>query len=264
MSDPDSEFIRALKKFQHGTLVAMTDGDVVVPFPSASMRSYSPYKSTFLTERFADWRWHIRHSGFVDDHVQSTLRSAFLQRLDEHVDHSVEVEEHAMGLDAASTPRYPSIEGYDCDNKQEVEFPYKMLCQQQQALPWRRIDVTVEPSGVKGKLRLHDWPINKMQPPGCRADEFIDLLCDMIGLDHGMIPVVVPDAPDGEELAAQEKPVGKGSESAATSHETASSTMSPTSSGNVSSDTESYELFPSASNPSSDAESCELFPTVHA
>ncbi|POM79781.1 hypothetical protein PHPALM_2475, partial [Phytophthora palmivora] len=43
MSDPDSEFIRSLKRFNHGTLVAMTDGDVVVPYPSASMRSYSPY-----------------------------------------------------------------------------------------------------------------------------------------------------------------------------------------------------------------------------
>lgn len=189
MSDPDSEFIRALKEFKYGTLVAMTDGDVVVPFPSASMRSYSPYKSTFLTERFVDWRWHIRHYGFADGCDCDADQAAFVDRLNAHVDHIVDVEEHEVGLDASTAPRFPSIEGYDCDNKHEVEFPHSMLCHQQQAKSWRRIDVTVEPGGVKGKMRLHDWPINKMQPPGCRADEFIDLLCDMIGIDHGMKPV---------------------------------------------------------------------------
>jgi len=189
MSDPDSEFIRALKKFKHGTLVAMTDGDVVVPFPSASMRSYSPYKSTFLTERFVDWRWHIRHFGFKEACGCDPDQAVFVDRLDAHVDHSIAVDENEAGLDATSAPRFPSIEGYDCDNKHEVEFPHSMLCHQQQAKSWRRIDVTVEPGGVKGKMRLHDWPINKMQPPGCCADEFIDLLCDMIGIDHGMKPV---------------------------------------------------------------------------
>lgn len=200
MSDPDSEYIRALKKFKHGTLVAMTDGDVVVPFPSASIRSHSPYKSTFLTERFADWRWHIRHSGFTEHGGDSLEHTAFVERLNEHVDHSVEINPDEMGLDASTTPRFPSVEGYDCDNKQEVEFPHSMLCNQQQAMCWRRIDVTVEPSGVKGKLRLHDWPINKMQPPGCRADEFIDVLCEMIGVDHGMKPIPENCVEEGAEI----------------------------------------------------------------
>jgi hypothetical protein len=46
---------------------------------------------------------------------------------------------------------------------------------------------------MKGKMRLHDWPINKMQPPDCRAGEFIDLLCDMVGADHQMRPLATPD-----------------------------------------------------------------------
>lgn len=192
MSDPDSEFVRSLKRFRNGTLVAMTDGDVVVPYPSASMRSHSPYVSTFLTERYMDWRWHIRHSGFTEGGDQPAY-AAFLDRLNSKIDTSIEIEESELGLDASCAPRFPSIEGFDCDNKQEVEFPHEMLCRLQQALPWRRIDVTVEPCGVKGKMRLHDWPINKMQPPDCRADEFIDLLCDMIGADHQMRPLTTPD-----------------------------------------------------------------------
>ncbi|KAK1947181.1 hypothetical protein P3T76_001191 [Phytophthora citrophthora] len=192
MSDPDSEFARSLKRFRNGTLVAMTDGDVVVPYPSASMRSYSPYVSTFLTERYMDWRWHIRHSGFTEGAAQPTY-AAFLERLNAKIDTSIEIEESELGLDASCAPRFPSIEGFDCDNKQEVEFPHEMLCRLQQVLPWRRIDVTVEPCGVKGKMRLHDWPISKMQPPDCRADEFIDLLCDMIGADHQMRPLTTPD-----------------------------------------------------------------------
>ncbi|CAI5724882.1 unnamed protein product [Peronospora destructor] len=195
MSDPDSEFVRSLKRFQHGTLVAMTDGDVVVPYPSASICSNNPYVSTFLTKRYTDWRWHIHHSGFAKDVGTSGTRpaySAFLERLNSKVDSSTKIEDHELGLNANCTPKYPSIEGFDCDNKQEVEFPHEMLCSLQQVLPWRRIDVTVEPGGMIGKMRLHDWPINKMQPPDCRADEFIDLLCDMIGIDHEMRPLATP------------------------------------------------------------------------
>ncbi|KAG7381215.1 hypothetical protein PHYPSEUDO_006301 [Phytophthora pseudosyringae] len=196
MSDTDSEFVRSLRRFRYGTLVAMTDGDVVVPYPSASMRSHSPYVSTFLTERYMDWRWHIRHSGFAECDDSGRIYpayAAFLERLDSKIDTSIEIEKHELGLDARCAPRYPSIEGFDCDNKQEVEFPHEMLCRLQQVLPWRRIDVTVKPCGVKGKMRLHDWPINKMQLPDCRADEFIDLLCDMIGADHQMRPLMTPD-----------------------------------------------------------------------
>ncbi|CAH0480980.1 unnamed protein product [Peronospora belbahrii] len=195
MSDPNLEFIRSLKRFQYGTLIAMTDGDVVVPYPSASIRSHSPYASTFLTERYTEWRWHVHHSGFAVDACGRTnpAHSAFLEQLNSKVDRLTKIKNHELGLDASCTPRYPSIEGFDCDNKQEVEFPHEMLCSLQQVLPWRRIDVTVEPCGVKGKMRLHDWPINKMQSPDCYADEFIDLLCDMIGADHEMRPLVTPD-----------------------------------------------------------------------
>ncbi|GMF20128.1 unnamed protein product [Phytophthora lilii] len=143
-----------------------------------------------------DWRWHIHHSGFADSNGigrSNPAYTAFMKRLDSKIDASIEIEKHELGLDASCAPRFPSIEGFDCDNKQEVEFPHEMLCKLQQTLSWRRIDVTVEPCGMKGKMRLHDWPINKMQPPDCRADEFIDLLCDMIGADHQMRPLTTPD-----------------------------------------------------------------------
>ncbi|RLN68835.1 hypothetical protein BBJ28_00002717 [Nothophytophthora sp. Chile5] len=206
MSEPESEFVRSLRRFQHGTLVAMTDGDVVVPYPSASMRSFSPYGSTFLTERFLDWRWHIRHSGFtMESDGDSDGDATFMEKLNAKVDSSIDVEQHELGLDATTAPRFPSIEGFDCDNKREVEFPHEMLCSLQGSLPWRRIDVTVEPCGVKGKMRLHDWCINKMQPPDCKANEFIDLLCDMIGADHQMRPLPTPEtagnAQEGPALA---------------------------------------------------------------
>lgn len=185
----DLQFYHALKQFRYGTLVAMTDGDVVVPYASASIRNFNPYPSNFLTDRFTDWRWHVNHSGFTSapaEGKRGERHAEFMRKLDARVDTSVEIENFSVGLDVTTSPRYPSIEGYDADNKQEVEFSYSMISSLQQAVPWRRIDVTIEPLGVKGKLRLHDWGINKMQPSGCRADEFIDLLCDMIGHDHEM------------------------------------------------------------------------------
>ncbi|KAJ8577806.1 hypothetical protein ON010_g1400 [Phytophthora cinnamomi] len=184
--------------------------------------------------------------------------AAFLERLNSKIDTSIEVEKHELGLDATCAPRYPSIEGFDCDNKQEVEFPHQMLCSLQHSLPWRRIDVTVEPCGMKGKMRLHDWPINKMQPPDCRADEFIDLLCDMIGADHQMRPLTTPDTvgiiheSPALALARRLRNAAKrtdgnatsdsgGADSDADAHH--SGTTSPTSSSVTSSDT-NVEHFP--------------------
>lgn len=198
----DLQFFHALNQFRYGTLVAMTDGDVIVPYASASIRNFNPYPSNFLTDRFTDWRWHVHHSGFTSgpDASDSSERHAeFLKKLDAKVDKTVDIEHFAVGLDVTMSPRYPSIEGYDADNKQEVEFSYSMISSLQQAVPWRRIDVTVEPLGVKGKLRLHDWPINKMQPPGCRANEFIDLLCEMIGHDHEMDALPESSSSEGDD-----------------------------------------------------------------
>ncbi|KAL4155051.1 hypothetical protein PRNP1_007165 [Phytophthora ramorum] len=260
MSDTESEFIRSLKRFRHGTLVAMTDGDVVVPYPSASMRSYSPYVSTFLTERYMDWRWHVRHSGFGENDDSGRTNpayAAFLGRLNSKIDSSIEVKEQELGLDATCAPRYPSIEGFDCDNKQEVEFPHDMLCRLQHALPWRRIDVTVEPCGMKGKMRLHDWPISKMQPPDCRADEFIDLLCDMIGADHQMRPLPTPDTVGNvhespalalaRRLRNAAKRTGGAVESDVEAHHsgmnTPTSTQSPTSGSSIASSDTNAEHF---------------------
>lgn len=192
----DSEFIRALQRFRFGTLVAMTDGDVVVPYASASIRNYNPYPSVPLTERFPEWRWHVHHSGFE-------ASSELVEALDRKVDTSVESEQLHVGLDVSASPRFPSVDGYDADNKQEVEFSYEMIANLQRAVPWRRIDVTVEPFGVKGKMRLHDWALCKMQPPGCRADEFIELLCTMLGHDHSMepLPPSVDDTQHAETTA---------------------------------------------------------------
>lgn len=190
MSDHDSEFITALRRFRHCTLVAMADGDMVVPFASASIRNFNPYPSVLLSKNFPSWRWHVRHAGF--DNAPANLR----RRLDDCVDELVEIENADAGLDVATSERFASIEGeYDSDNKREVEFTFDMIQRQQAAVAWRRIDIIVEPSGVKGKLRLHDWPVNKAQPPDCRAMEFIDLLTDVIGVDHGLNLRKLPEPP---------------------------------------------------------------------
>lgn len=201
------EYLNALKQFRFGTLVAVTDGDVIVPYASASIRNFNPYPSTFLTERFTDWRWHVYHSGFTTTTTTTMTTAAegddaetitFLKKLEDRMGQTKELADLHAGVDVSccTCERFQSADGYDCDNKEEVEFPYAMIHALQQAIPWRRIDVTIEPFGVKGKLRLHDWGINKMQPPGCRAHEFIDLLCDMVGNDHNL--ELLPNAPDEE------------------------------------------------------------------
>ncbi|KAJ0404954.1 hypothetical protein ATCC90586_002713 [Pythium insidiosum] len=179
----------ALQRFRHCTLVAMADGDVVVPFASASIRNFNPYPSLLLSKTYAQWRWHVRHHGF------SEASSELLARLNARVDESLVVEDEKKGTNVSSVEdveRFESIEGYDCDNKHDVEFAFDLLKNQQSAVSWRRVDVLVEPSGVKGKMRLHDWPINKMQQPDCLAMEFIDLLSDVIASDHGL-PIVACD-----------------------------------------------------------------------
>jgi hypothetical protein len=175
--------------------MAMADGDVVVPFPSASIRNFNPYPSLLLTKKFDAWRWHIRHYGFHKSAPE------LLARLSDHVDELLEIEpDHVLaGLDVTQSERFASVEGeYDSDNKHEVEFTYDLIMRQQAAVPWRRIDILVEPSGVKGKLRLHDWPINKMQLPDCGALQFIDLLTDVLSADHGLelrrLPVPLSEA----------------------------------------------------------------------
>lgn len=193
----------ALQRFSHCTLVAMTDGDVVVPFPSASIRNFSPYPSYFLTKQFANWRWHLRHFGFTDP--------AIVKLLDSKVDPELVIEHPTKGMDVVLGPRYESVAGFECDNKQEVEFPYTMIFNQQQAVPWRRIDLNVEPSGVMGKFRLHDWSINKMQAPDCLSLEWIDVLCEVIGSDHGLksqaqsSSVSAPVSPSAVDTFAQDE-----------------------------------------------------------
>ncbi|KAL9645329.1 hypothetical protein ABK040_002528 [Willaertia magna] len=43
MSIPDSDFIKALLKFKYRTLVSAVHFDIIVPFPSSSIRSFNPY-----------------------------------------------------------------------------------------------------------------------------------------------------------------------------------------------------------------------------
>jgi hypothetical protein len=64
-----------------------------------------------------------------------------------------------------------------------VEFSFE-IAQNLHSIPWRRIDLTVEPVGVQGRFRLHDWPIGKAQVVDSRSKEFVELLCEMIGFDH--------------------------------------------------------------------------------
>uniref|UniRef100_K3WHW0 DUF676 domain-containing protein n=1 Tax=Globisporangium ultimum (strain ATCC 200006 / CBS 805.95 / DAOM BR144) TaxID=431595 RepID=K3WHW0_GLOUD len=192
MTNPEFEYLNALKRFRSGTLVAMTDGDMLVPYASASIRNFNPYPSAMLTDKFTEWRWHVHHSGFTTPvETDSCPPPPFWRKLGSRVNlATITIEKLHVGVDVSTCERFQSVEGYDADNKQEVEFPYAMIQRLQQAIPWRRIDVTVEPCGVKGKFRIHDWPINKMQPPGCRADEFIDLLCEMVGHDHELEPLL--------------------------------------------------------------------------
>ncbi|DAZ94955.1 TPA: hypothetical protein N0F65_000334, partial [Lagenidium giganteum] len=180
LCDPQLPFITALKAFRFCTLVALADGDLMVPYASAAIRNFNPYPSNAITESHPEWRWHVRHSGFA------VSCGSFLKHLESKVDPKMQVENFKMGLDVGTSPRYTSEDCYDCDNKREVEFKFEMMQNLQRAVPWRRIDLLLEPGSVKGKMSLHDWPINKCQVPDSRADEFIELLCEMIGSDHHM------------------------------------------------------------------------------
>jgi hypothetical protein len=124
MSEPDSLFLFCLNKFRHRTLVAMTDGDVVVPYASASIRNFNPYPSNSLSGQFSTWRWYIQHSGFSNEDEDA---SAFVQKLDQKVDASMTLpiqsdeSDHdflTRGLNLnISSQRYQSEDGMDCDNK---------------------------------------------------------------------------------------------------------------------------------------------------
>src|SRR5690606_30361554 len=46
----EKDYIECLSKFKFRTLIAIPHGDIIVPFPSASLRSFNPYKEPEVYE----------------------------------------------------------------------------------------------------------------------------------------------------------------------------------------------------------------------
>lgn len=71
MSQPGSEWMRALGHFAHRTLVAMVEHDLSVPYAAAAVQRASPHAPV----GYGESKWHVaRHAGFSSDVVAHALR----------------------------------------------------------------------------------------------------------------------------------------------------------------------------------------------
>jgi pimeloyl-ACP methyl ester carboxylesterase len=168
----DEAYLLGLRIFQHRTLVALTYGDLMVPFASASLRDENPYPPLPLASVSTglQFEWEFCHSGFCP-----SLQQMFL---DDESNGSC-AEERRPSL--ASPPTDESL--FSSDERGQIEFLPSML-ERLGGLEWRRLELSVRPNAVREKFRLHDWPIDKCQPSHSRSKEFIRLLVNVLMHDH--------------------------------------------------------------------------------
>jgi hypothetical protein len=192
MSDPEGPYLKILKQFEQRTAVGATHYDIVVPLPSATIRSHNPYKppKNIKTPQFRI----MGYSGFEDDfivndvfkpHLEDTermksvsspssekeLKSTQSEEQLESTD--VEIEEdpirkvHSYG-DLAGTEHteqelQPSVKSsYFRDNYYDAEYKKEILDGLQSA-QWRRLDVEFRLQSAKQITSVHILPIKKVR-----------------------------------------------------------------------------------------------------
>ena len=106
MSDPNKEWIKALEKFKHKTLISSPHHDMAVPFSSAGITSNSSYP--LPTDTF-DMRVYGAN-GFDPSYFENNLIPEPLFNIEHNHDHenSSQLLENKMSFDLSSHVMYPS------------------------------------------------------------------------------------------------------------------------------------------------------------
>ena len=104
MAFPESHFIRGLQAFKHRTLVSVCDGDLLVPYASASIQDQNSYPLT-STSKDRAWTWAFGHSGFesiVEEMLEQHTHHGELH----HQDDEVHREKDSLKAEYACDERY--------------------------------------------------------------------------------------------------------------------------------------------------------------
>lgn len=159
--------------FEKKTLVSIAqNGDIVVPYASSSITRKSPYeKGPLIVSKSKDWKWKCGYSNFENPSL------AVLQRGGNHV---LTLRKHEE--DAIEGQELLGDDQFIQDDHYQVEFPYSMY-NSLRKVPWRRIDLFVEPANFTSMIKLHDYPMAKQFDDTTLAFEFIEMMVNILVVD---------------------------------------------------------------------------------
>lgn len=180
----DGEHMAALARFPHRTLVATSDGDLTVPYSTASAQ---------ITNRYAlyrTWSWWV------------SARTAAQFSIAGHSGFTA-AQQSALGLNPGVAYEVPSVElelanrvepgGWVSDTERMVrtkEGLVRAVCSPPAPEPavqqnfWRRIDASFS-APTWSMIRVHDMPIGKIQFPPDRpaCDAYMTTIARLVEFD---------------------------------------------------------------------------------
>lgn len=222
MSHPESPWARALASFAHRTFVAITDGDMSVPYCAAAVRGDNPHPRCSLWAGQSSWRI-AQHAGFCEplratlDRFASLAESRVALAPDGARDADVASADAAGGAGGAdpaggadaggahwcaSQRDEPEAEAWAPrsaeslreaagvlvpDERSEVEYPRGVVDWiTGVARPFRQIDIEVALHNASLLGCVHNFPIGKMQLGELAplSEQWVDVLCGIVWHDH--------------------------------------------------------------------------------
>lgn len=149
MSMQNSDYMQALSKFQHKTLVAATHFDYIVPFCSAAILPTNKYEkpAQYVVKNILHNKYSGKHGFKIKEHDgfhHSTHAKLFpqgtLRPFEKHSN-----DKHEFGKDDVA----------------EVEYLHKMV-HELHHVPWRRVVCEYTLEHELQKVFIHDCPIRKL------------------------------------------------------------------------------------------------------
>jgi len=173
MTDPNSIYMAALKRFRLRTAVAVTHNDILVPYPSAAIRSRNPYPVP---------AWSSPHQLTIES--VSGFGDAYLNAFHPHLQPAQIVQ---RGVEYDPFPGEVTQAPYACDNLHSVEY-HPAVLQNLNSLPWRRVDLQF--GGGPAGLHCHEqvvktkkhWKAPFMNEAA--AIDIVKVVCEALLVDH--------------------------------------------------------------------------------
>lgn len=150
LADPQGPYMQALAKFEHRTLVSAPFYDMLVPYCTASMRSWHPYSEDELEELEGDTKcsvWGYSRS-FSPEHEKVIARFARATAAGRPDEEPPADEAAVIDLE----------EGWQADRHRFSKWPVRVMGNVSQ-MPFRRLDVHLQ---CASRWQVHDGFLKKV------------------------------------------------------------------------------------------------------